>query len=323
MVADVLSCRDEEGTALALSGPLFTDYDILRAELQADKVAQALRDQLAVGSAPDGWQLVEGLLLFNGRIFVPDTSSLWPLLLCDAHEASHEGVQKTLHRLRGSFYNSHAHRLVRNFVQGCAICQRNKTEHLHPAGLLQPLPVPSQVWSDITMDFVEGFSKVGGKSVVLTIVDRFSKMAHFMALSHPYSVQSVARAFFNNIVRLHGFPCSIVSDRDTVFTSHFWEELFKLAGVKLLRSLAFHPQTDGQSESPTASLSCICGAWLVIVLVHGCSGCLGQSFASTLHSSLHFEPHRLRWSMAEHLQHWFPTLQALPGWLQLIASSRP
>ena len=98
------------------------------------------------------------------------------------------------------------------------------------------------------MDFVEGFPRVGGKSVILTIVDRFSKMAHFLALSHPYSAQSVARAFFDNIVRLHGFPCSIVSDRDTVFTSHFWEELFKMAGVKLLRSLAFHPQTDGQSE---------------------------------------------------------------------------
>lgn len=98
------------------------------------------------------------------------------------------------------------------------------------------------------MDFVEGFPRVGGKSVVLTIVDRFSKMAHFIALSHPYSAQSAAQAFFENIVRLHGFPCSIVSDRDTVFTSNFWEELFRLAGVRLLRSSAFHPQTDGQSE---------------------------------------------------------------------------
>jgi hypothetical protein len=98
------------------------------------------------------------------------------------------------------------------------------------------------------MDFVEGFPRVGGKSVILTVVDRFSKMAHFIALSHPYSASSVARVFFDNIVRLHGFPCSIVSDRDTVFTSSFWEELFKLANVRLLRSSAFHPQTDGQSE---------------------------------------------------------------------------
>ena len=98
------------------------------------------------------------------------------------------------------------------------------------------------------MDFVEGFPKVGGKSVILTIVDRFSKYAHFIALSHPYSAISVARVFFDNIVWLHGFPCSIVSDRDPVFTSNFLSELFRLAGVKLQLSSAFHPQTDGQSE---------------------------------------------------------------------------
>jgi hypothetical protein len=78
------------------------------------------------------------------------------------------------------------------------------------------------------MDFVEGFPKVGGggKSVILTVVDRFSKFAHFIPLGHPYSVASVARAFFVDIVRLHGLPCSIVSDQDVVFISNFWTELF-------------------------------------------------------------------------------------------------
>jgi hypothetical protein len=98
------------------------------------------------------------------------------------------------------------------------------------------------------MDFIEGFPRVGGKTVVLTIVDRFSKYAHFIPLSHPYIAMSVAQAFFDSIVRLHGFPRSIVSDRDPVFTSTFLGELFKLAGVTLRLSTAFHPQTDGQSE---------------------------------------------------------------------------
>jgi len=98
------------------------------------------------------------------------------------------------------------------------------------------------------MDFIEGFPRMGGKSVILTIIDRFSKNAHFIALGHPYMAISVARAFFDNIVRLHGVPCSIVSDRDPVFTSAFWMELFSLVGVKLRLSTAFHPQTDGQSE---------------------------------------------------------------------------
>jgi hypothetical protein len=89
---------------------------------------------------------------------------------------------------------------------------------------------------------------VGGKSVILTVVDRFSKYAHFIPLGHPYTAASVARAFFDGVVRLHGFPSSIVSDRDPVFTGHVWRDLFKCAGVSLRMSTTFHPQTDGQSE---------------------------------------------------------------------------
>jgi len=271
VAADALSRRDETAPALhSISSPAFTIFDELRAELSTNQQAQQQRDQIAAGTAPAGWTEVDGLLLFQGKAFVPDASDLWPQLLEDAHGMGHEGIQKTLHRLRASFYNSHMARLVREFVKSCIVCQRNKSQHLHPAGLLQPLPVPHGVWSDIAMDFVEGFPKVGGKSVILTIVDRLSKYAHFIALSHPYSANSVARAFFENIVRLHGFPCSIVTDRDPVFTSNFWSELFRLAGVKLHMSSAFHPQTDGQSEVTNRTivmyLRCLAGdrprSWL-------------------------------------------------------------
>jgi len=91
------------------------------------------------------------------------------------------------------------------------------------------------------MDFVEGFPRVGRKSVVLTVVERFSKYAHFVAVGHPYTATSIARVFFDQIVRLHGLPCSIVSDRDPVFTSKLWTELFTLASIKLHLSLAFQP----------------------------------------------------------------------------------
>jgi hypothetical protein len=98
------------------------------------------------------------------------------------------------------------------------------------------------------MDFVEGLPRVNGKSVVLTVVDRFSKYAHFVPLGHPYTTTSVAKVFFEAIVCLHGLSESIVSDRDPVFTSKFWTELFSLSGVKLQLSSAFHPQSDEQSE---------------------------------------------------------------------------
>jgi hypothetical protein len=172
-------------------------------------------------------------------------SPLLPDVLQLAHTVGHEGVQKTLLRLGTEFFVEHDRRVVRDYVRACATCQRNKTEALHPVGLLQPLPVPSRVWADISMDFVEALPKVHGKSVILTVVDRFSKYAHFVPLGHPYTASSVVRAFFNDIVRLHGFPESIVSDRDLVFTGHVWRDLFKMAGVQLRMSTAFHPQTDG------------------------------------------------------------------------------
>jgi hypothetical protein len=153
-------------------------------------------------------------------VFVPDHGDLRDQVIHLAHSAGHEGIQKTLHCLRADFYIPHDQALVRDWVWSCATCQRNKTETLQPAGLLQPLEVPSQVWANISMDFIEGLHKVNEKSVILTVVDRFSKYTHFIALSHPYTVASVARAFFDMVVRLHGFPFSIVSNQDPVFTGN-------------------------------------------------------------------------------------------------------
>jgi hypothetical protein len=98
------------------------------------------------------------------------------------------------------------------------------------------------------MDFIEGLLTSEGFNSILVIVDRYTKYAHFIALKHPFTAQSVARVVLDNLVKLHGFPKSIVYDRDRVFTSAFWTELFSLFDTKLLRSSSYHPQTDGQSE---------------------------------------------------------------------------
>jgi len=124
-------------------------------------------------------------------------------------------------------------RHIRDFVRACGVCQRHKTETLQPAGLLQPLSVLEQIWSDISLDFVEGLPTSRGKNVILVVVDRFSKYFHLLSPAHPYSAVSIARLFFDNTFKLHGLPVSMVSDRDVTFTSAFWRELFRLSGTKL------------------------------------------------------------------------------------------
>lgn len=166
--ADALSRRDEDSgsaQALALSAPEFAIFDDFCKEANTLQDIIDKRCEIADDTAGAAWSMVDGFVMHRGRVFVPFVSSLWPQLLTTVHGVGHEGAQKTLHRLRASFYNPHASHLIRDYVKGCDICQRNKTEHLHPAGLLQSLDIPSSVWSDVAMDFVEGFPRVGCESI--------------------------------------------------------------------------------------------------------------------------------------------------------------
>jgi hypothetical protein len=126
-----------------------------------------------------------------------------------------------------------------------------QTEHLHPTGWLQPLEVPSAVWADIAMGFIEGFPQINGKSVTLTVIDRFSKYARFIPMGHPYI------ASHSSGMCLHGIPSSIVSDRNLVLKSNFWHKLFSLAGVKLQLPSAFHLQSETTNKIITMYLRCL------------------------------------------------------------------
>lgn len=160
----------------------------------------------------------------------------------------HLGYLKTLKRLKRNVYWRGLKGEVKNFIQQCEICQRQKVEQLSPVGLLQALPVPERPWEDVSMDFIDGLPSSKGYTVILVVVDRLTKYAHFTPMKHPYTSISVAQQFLNTVVKLHGFPKSIVSDQDAMFTSKFWQELFKLQGSQFKVYSAYHPQTDGQTE---------------------------------------------------------------------------
>jgi transposase InsO family protein len=137
---------------------------------------------------------------------------------------------------------------IQDYVAACAVCKQAKSEHSKLPGTLQPLPVPDQAWEMISLDFVEGLPKSKNYNTILVAIDKFSKYAHFLPLTHPYTAQVVAQHFFHSVYKLHGLPKFIISDRDKVFTSQFWQKLFKLAAVTLNLSSAYHPQTDGQTK---------------------------------------------------------------------------
>jgi transposase InsO family protein len=138
--------------------------------------------------------------------------------------------------------------VVHEYVKACMICQQAKAERVKSPGLLQPLPTPTGSWDIITMDFIEGLPLSGNVNCILVVVDKFTKFCHFIPLKHPYTTTSVAKIFMDQVYKLHGLPTSIVSDRDPIFTSNFWRELFSLAQVTLRMSTTYHPQSDGQTE---------------------------------------------------------------------------
>jgi len=247
LVADALS-RQGEGSLIAISQPVPQWVEPIQHEVQSEPLLRELVEKIQAGDMQGPWHVHSGVIYFKNRIYLASTSALTPTIIAEFHNATHEGYNKTLQRLRAVFYWPGMSSQLKEFIKHCDTCQRHKTDATKPAGLLQPLPIPEQVWSDISMDFIDGLPPSNGKTTILVVVDRFSKYGHFTPIKHPYTASQVAQVFFEAIFRLHGIPTSIVCDRDPTFTSLFWRELFRLNGTSFRFSSAYHPQTDGQTE---------------------------------------------------------------------------
>lgn len=230
----------------------------LKAHVAADPRLQGIMQAIQTDAPLDpAYKLHDGLLYWKDRLVLPASPTLIQQVLHEYHNSpigGHAGVTRTLARVSSQFYWPNMKYDIKDFVQQCAICQQAKVAHTLPTGLLQPLPIPQQIWEDITMDFITGLPNSFSFTMIMVVIDRLSKYGHFIALKSDYSSKTVAQAFMLHVVKLHGVPKSIVSDRDKVFTSSFWQHLFKLQGTTLAMSSAYHPQSDGQSEAPNKCL---------------------------------------------------------------------
>lgn len=189
------------------------------------------------------------------RLFVPDV--VRSQVLQWAHEsrfACHPGMSRTQSLLKRHFWWPTMVTDSRAFVSACSVCARGKASNKPPAGLLRPLPVPGRPWSHIAVDFVTGLPSSQGNTVVLTIVDRFSKAVHFVALPKLPSALETAELLVLHVFRLHGIPLDIVSDRGPQFTSQVWKAFCQALGASVSLSSGFHPQTNGQTERANQDL---------------------------------------------------------------------
>lgn len=136
----------------------------------------------------------------------------------------------------------------KEFVSACQVCAQSKTSRRPPSGLLRPLPVSRRPWSHISIDFVTGLPPSHGHTTILTIVDRFSKMIHFIPLPKLPSAKEIADLLTTHVFRLYSIPQDIVLDRGPQLTAKFWSEFCRLLQVSVSLSSGFHPQSNGQTE---------------------------------------------------------------------------
>ncbi|MCO5574510.1 hypothetical protein L7F22_028295 [Adiantum nelumboides] len=246
-VADALSKRPKVN---AVSIATHNDLSSMIDEYAIDPDFKDVISAIALGKKEEPFTLEDGYLLHGNRLCI--THSLREKVMYESHAppyAGHRGIQNTLKAIETYFYWPTMKRDIPDYVSKCVVCQKTKFDKGKQPGLLQPLSILDSPWESISMDFIFGLPKsIHGNTGIWTIVDRFSKQAHFIPVKKTIKAHQMATLFISQIFKYHGLPSSIVSDRDPRMTSNFWKGLFENLGTRLNFSSAYHPQTDGQSE---------------------------------------------------------------------------
>lgn len=233
-------------------------YDCLKNNKQPPKeINNHIRHFLLVGNQLF-YSINVGMDQTQDRVCVPKGEIRTTLILKFHNPPSegHFGAYKTYYALADGFYWPKMFRDVNRFVKSCVACQRTKSLTKRTQDLLQPLPVPEDRWSSVSMDFVTGLPTTDqGCDAIMVVVDRFTKVAHFIPTTKTVTGEIAAKLFTDNIIRLHGLPQEIVSDKDLTFLSPFWKTIQASFGTELKFSTTNHPETDGQTERVNAILN--------------------------------------------------------------------
>lgn len=191
-----------------------------------------------------------GVLLFRGRKWVPDNDKLRTAIISNAHDSlvtGHPGRELTYKILARDYYWPGMTNSIRRYVRNCDTCGRSKPWREGTQGLLKPLPIPTRIWKEISIDFVEGLPESEGMSSLMVVTDRLSKGAIFVPLPDT-KTETVVRRFIERVVAYHWLPDAITSDRGSQFVSALWTRLCELLKINRRLSTAYHPQTDGATE---------------------------------------------------------------------------
>jgi len=227
---------------------------IRKSEAKDDEVIKAVEEMKKVGVKmlrDEEWREEDGLMLKEGKVYMPKDEALRVEIIRLHHNTpmgGHGGQWKTAEMVTRNFWWPGVTREVKQYVEGCNACQRNKNRTEQPAGKLMPNSIPDKAWTHISADFITKLPLVQGYDSILVVVDWFTKMAHFVPTTEKTTVEGLARLFRDNVWRLYGLPESIISNRGPQFAAGLMRELNEMLGIKTKLLTAFHPQTDGQTE---------------------------------------------------------------------------
>ncbi|GKF55654.1 putative reverse transcriptase domain-containing protein, partial [Tanacetum coccineum] len=217
---------------------------ILKAQLEAVKQENVKAENLGRLLKPIFEIHSNGIRYFKNRVWLPLFGGLRDLIMHESHKSKysiHPGSDKMYQDMKKLYW--------------WLTCAKVKAKHQRPSGLLQQPEIPEWKWEHITMDFVTGLPRTpSGYDSIWVIVDRLTKLAHFLPMKKTDSMEKLTRLYLKEIVCRHGVPLSIISDRDSRFASGFWRSLQNALGTNLRMSTAYHPETDGQSERTIQTL---------------------------------------------------------------------